>query len=77
MLHSCQSTEAHLFTVTENEITEDGEDYVEINIKIKMKSKTFGKVVDKATKFLEAASKFNNNRNQPGLCSYPEQFQLC
>ena len=35
---------------------EDAEDHVEINIK--MKSKTFGNIVDKATKFLDAATKF-------------------
>jgi len=43
----------------QHEETEGGEDDVEINIKIKMKEKTFGKVIDKATKFLDAAAKFD------------------
>jgi len=45
----------------ENVETEDGEDDVEI--KIKMKVKTFGKVIDKATKFLDAAAKFNKKED--------------
>jgi len=41
---------------------EDAEDHVEINIKIK--SKTFGNILDKATKFLDTASKFCQKENK-------------